>query len=292
MPHQSTPVLKISFGSESTVLKLPAQNASDGSTKGTEDPLRPSSQLSPRPNHTASSKAAKKALKRAKKEAQRRARLGLASPARTFLGSRSPGNMANVSPTYSPLHLASPRPLSTPSPAYTLLCPTSQKIIIKKVKRKKHKRERQPPCPTTGLMSKALPTSDDESMIRQSPRAYQVVGLPTLPVDESIDSPSTGLVAAQTSTSPSSILSGQPSSSSLTEDQGSERPPLCTSSSSCSPSSSILSSHHSSSPPPHTDQQPSKEESFEEPPSCSLPVESALLPDGHTLCVGDVVWGR
>ena len=104
--------------------------------------------------------------------------------------------------------------------------------------------------------------------------------------------PSTVLVAAQTSTSPSSILSGQPSSSSLTEDQRSERPPLCTSSSSCSPSSSILSSHHSSSPPPHTDQQPSKEEAFEEPPSCSLPVESALLPDGHTLCVGDVVWGR
>ena len=290
---QSTPVLKISFGSESTVLKLPAQNASEGSTKGSEDPLRPSSQLSPRPNHTASSKAAKKALKRAKKEAQRRARLGIASPARTFLGSRSPGNMANVSPTYSPLHLASPRPLSTPSPAYTLLCPTSQKIIIKKVKRKKHKRERQPPRPTTGLMSKALPTSDDESMIRQSPRAYPVVvGLPTLPVDESIDSPSTGLVAAQTSTSPSSILSGQPSSSSLTEDQRSERPPLCTSSSSSSPSSSILSSHQSSLPPSHTDQQPSKEESFEEPPSCSLPVESALLPDGHTLCVGDVVWGR
>ena len=27
-------------------------------------------------------------------------------------------------------------------------------------------------------------------------------------------------------------------------------------------------------------------------PSVSLPVESALLPDGHTLCVGDVVWGR
>ena len=142
-------------------------------------------------------------------------------------------------------------------------------------------------------MSKALPTSDDESMIRQSPRAYPVVvGLPIIPVDESIDSPSTGILAAQASTSPSFTLSGQPSSSSLTEDQRSERPPLSTSSSSCSPSSSILSSHHSSSPPSHTDQQPSKEESFEEPPSCSLPVESALLPDGHTLCVGDVVWGR
>ena len=140
---QSAPVLKISFGKESTVLKLPTPNASGGggSTKEDEDPLKPSSHPSPRPNHTASSKAAKKALKRAKKEAQRRARLGLASPARTYLGSRSPGNLANVSPTSSPLHLASPRPLSTPSPAYTLLCPTSQKIIIKKVKRKKHKRE-------------------------------------------------------------------------------------------------------------------------------------------------------
>merc|ERR1719430_1820953 len=217
---QSTPVLKISFGSESTVLKLPAQNASDGSTKGTEDPLRPSSQLSPRPNHTASSKAAKKALKRAKKEAQRRARLGLASPARTFLGSWSPGNLANVSPTYSPLHLASPRPLSTPTPAYTLLCPTSQKIIIKKVKRKKHKRERQPSgseesnsagqnSPTTGssgLVSRVLPTSEDESLMRRSFRDCQPIGLPSIPVDESADSPSSGQITFQSSSS----LAGQP----------------------------------------------------------------------------------
>ena len=303
---QSAPVLKISFGKESTVLKLPAPNASVGvgSTKEDEDPLKPSSHPSPRPNHTASSKAAKKALKRAKKEAQRRARLGLASPARTYLGSRSPGNLANVSPTSSPLHLASPRPLSTPSPAYTLLCPTSQKIIIKKVKRKKHKRERQPSgtegssaaglnTPTTGssgLVSRILPTSEDESLMRRSFRDCQPVGLPCIPVDESVDSPSSG----QTTLQPSSSLTGQPSSSSsLNEDHPSGRPTFLSSQSSTSSSSSpssILSGQPSSS---REDQdQPSGNPSFEELPSCSLPVESALLPDGHTLCVGDVVWGR
>jgi len=300
---QSAPVLKISFGKESTVLKLPAPNASVGvggsCTKEDEDPLKPSSHPSPRPNHTASSKAAKKALKRAKKEAQRRARLGLASPARTYLGSRSPGNLANVSPTSSPLHLASPRPLSTPSPAYTLLCPTSQKIIIKKVKKKKHKRERQPSgteasnapgqnTPTTGssgLVSRVLPTSEEESMMRRSLRECQpAVGLPSIPVDETVDSPSSGQTAGQ----PSSSLVGQPSSSSLMDDHPSGRlPPFSSSSSSSSPSS-ILGGQPSSSSSSPEDHQPT----FGQLPSCSLPVESALLPDGHTLCVGDVVWGR
>jgi len=110
--------------------------------------------------------------------------------------------MANVSPTSSPLHLTSPRPLSTPSPAYTLLCPTSQKIIIKKVKKKKHKRGRQLSGPEA----------------RRSLRECRPIpSLPAIPVDETLE-----------------FLVPRP----------------------------------------------------------SLPVESAMLPDGHTLCVGDVVWGR
>ena len=305
---QSAPVLKISFGKESTVLKLPAQNAAGGggSTKEDEDPLKPSSQPSPRPNHTASSKAAKKALKRAKKEAQRRARLGLASPARTYLGSRSPGNLANVSPTSSPLHLASPRPLSTPSPAYTLLCPTSQKIIIKKVKRKKHKRERQAPSteacsgpaggqntPTTGsVLASSRVLSEDESLMRRC----QPVGLPSIPVDESADSPSSGQSSGSSTMQPSSsptFLSRQPSSSSLIDDHPGGIRPSFSGGNTGKPSSSS-----SSSPSSIVSGQPTSSSSLDDDrprgtlPSCSLPVESALLPDGHTLCVGDVVWGR
>ena len=147
-------------------------------------------------------------------------------------------------------------------------------------------------------------------MMRRSLRECQPVGLPSIPVDESVDSPSSG----QTTFQPSSSLVGQPSSSSMMEDNPSgSRPPFlssCQSSSSSSSSpSSILSGQPSSSSSSLEDHQlggnkPTFEDhqlgggngngkaTFEQLPSCSLPVESALLPDGHTLCVGDVVWGR
>ena len=100
--------------------------------------------------------------------------------------------MANYSPTSSPLHLTSPRPVTTPSPAYTLLCPTSQKIIIKKVKKKKHKRGRQlsEPEADSGTSSSAKlfpPSKDDEGVMRRSLREYRPLGLPPIPIDESCD---------------------------------------------------------------------------------------------------------
>merc|ERR1712098_147808 len=115
---------------------------------------------------SATSKAAKKALRRAKKEAQRRSQglspshvnvnlagyspyrptlpspvngsqIGGVSP-RMSLGGLSPGHqqISGVSPGSSSRFSSPGHQMGSASPAYTLLCPSSQKLIIRKVKKK------------------------------------------------------------------------------------------------------------------------------------------------------------
>ena len=142
---KTAPILKISFGKQSAMAKSDDCAENEGCASA--------------------SKAAKKALKRAKKEAARRAGQsrqgsGLLSPARTYLASKSPHNLANVSPGASPAHWppcpspahwpppASPVRLAAASPgagspAHSLVCPAPvPPHHAKKAKKKKRKKRR------------------------------------------------------------------------------------------------------------------------------------------------------
>lgn len=192
--EKTAPVLKISFGESGVMTVSSAGNDhSDDDTEEEQDDNKLATTVSMKAN-SASSKAAKKALKKAKKEAQRRSmRL---SPGHPYMGGKSPHNLANYSPhRYSlpspstiyrpsltspaasgslspgnqPFSSVSPscssrfsspaHQIGSASPAYTLLCPSSQKIIIKKVKKKKRKDKTrdivdldQTPCSSTDCM--------------------------------------------------------------------------------------------------------------------------------------------
>jgi len=266
--EKPAPVLKISFGKESTVLKLPSKPGTSQYSDFVEpemekDPLKPAgfksfSNCKDKPD-SAGSKAAKKALKRAKKEAQRKA-MGMVSPARTYLGSKSPHNMANFSPGQSPAHratLPSParsfvggispgrhfsgvspvsparfnspaHPIGSASPAYTLLCPGSQKLIIRKIKKKKHKKDKE----------KVKEDAENE---------------------------------AATSSKDAKVLIHFKSSPEIQPDLEEE--------------DQSISPRRTSS-----DEFQTEHVHILEKPGIS--VESALLSDGHTMCVGDVVWGK
>lgn len=265
--EKPAPVLKISFGKEPTVLKLQAKPGTSQYSNFVEpelekDPLKPVgfatfSNYKEKPD-SAGSKAAKKALKRAKKEAQRKA-MGMVSPARTYLGSKSPHNLANFSPGQSPAHrgtLPSParsfvggispgrhfsgvspvsparfnspaHPIGSASPAYTLLCPGSQKLIIRKIKKKKHKKDKE-----------KVEKEDTENETATSSKDTKVL-----------------------------IHFKSKQTSDLDEEEN------------------IFSSRRTSS-----DEFQTKHVPILEKPGIS--VESALLSDGHTMCVGDVVWGK
>lgn len=153
------PVLKISFGKESHVLTVSGREASSEPDAGGE--CEDSENVKPSRTHypAAQTRAAKKALKRAKREAAKRGvGAGLVSPGRKYLGAKSPANFSpGQSPAYRP-SLPSPASLlgaggfspgsssrfsSPASPAYTLMCPSSQKLIIKKIKKKKKKEKRE-----------------------------------------------------------------------------------------------------------------------------------------------------
>jgi len=262
--EKPAPVLKISFGKESTVLKLPSkpgtsQYSKIGEPEKEKDPLKPSnlasfSNCKEKPD-SAGSKAAKKALKRAKKEAQRKA-MGMVSPARTYLGSKSPHNMANFSPGQSPAHratLPSParsfvggispgrhfsgvspvsparfnspaHPIGSASPAYTLLCPGSQKLIIRKVKKKKHKKDKE---------KNKEDAENDASTSHKDTKV--LIHFKSTPQEEEDDR---------------NIISRRISSDEF------------------------------------------QTKNVELPEKPGIAVESALLSDGHTMCVGDVVWGK
>lgn len=262
------PVLKISFGKESTVLKLPPtstsackQYSSFGDEREKEkDPLR-TSLLSK--TNCAISKAAKKALKRAKKEAQRKAGIGMVSPARSYLGGRSPHNRANFSPGQSPAaHRAtlpspargygglspgrfpatSPARFNSPghpqsgSPAYTLLCPGSQKLIIKKVKKKKHKKDKEKDKSEEEPSTSTAKEPDSPKIFNSEPR-----------------------IMSSERSSVNSSLEDNPNPEGI--EQNEEFRPG---------ESSTL-------------------KILERP---GLSVDSAQLKDGHTMCSGDVVWGK
>ena len=270
--EKPAPVLKISFGKESTVLKLPSKPGTSQYSDFVEpeiekDPLKPAtfasfSACKEKPD-SAGSKAAKKALKRAKKEAQRKA-MGMVSPARTYLGSKSPHNMANFSPGQSPAHratLPSParsfvggispgrhfsgvspvsparfnspaHPIGSASPAYTLLCPGSQKLIIRKIKKKKHKKDKEK-GKEDAENEGATSSKDTKVMIhfKSSPAANRKQNSETVGEDGTLDS--RRISSDEFQTEHVHIL---------------EKP--------------------------------------------GISVESALLSDGHTMCVGDVVWGK
>ena len=208
--EKTAPVLKISFGKESRVLTVSGVSSSengevmeDDNDTGEEEASVQTDDIK-KPDE-ATSKAAKKALKRAKKEAQRRS-MRLASPA--HIGGQSPqsGLVSNspfryshpspyralTSPSASPyraLNSLSPgaQPFSGVSPgssrfsspnhqlgsaspaAYTLLCPSSQKLIIKKVKKKRKKDKNrdaqdldQTPCSSTTHDDDLMENNDNE----------------------------------------------------------------------------------------------------------------------------------
>ena len=244
--EKTAPVLKISFGKKSTVLTVSAKHnkiseESESLDQEDEDLCHPSTSkenVCRRPE-SASSKAARKALKKAKRDAQKQSPIHnntnkspvnilthspyRQSPAYSNMGGLSPGlyqgnlspgqHITAVSPASSS-RFSSPGHLGSASPAYTLMCPSSQKIIIKKIKKKKKRtKEREDvnldetPCSST---------ADDN-----------IAG----PVDETAN-----------------------------DDSASDE------------------DYH--------------DVDLDRPGGPGISVESAQLSDGHTMCVGDVVWAR
>lgn len=225
------PVLKISFGKESHVLTVSGREASREPEAGGE--CEDSENVKPSRTHypAAQTRAAKKALKRAKREAAKRGGgAGLVSPGRKYLGAKSPANFSpGQSPAYRP-SLPSPASLlggfspgsssrfsSPASPAYTLMCPSSQKLIIKKIKKKKKKEKKE-----------------------------------KVNLDETPTSSGCGVETEMTGNSEDDI-----SGNILEEGDGVSDPAI--------------------------------EETAVE---GGIPVESAAVAGGGTLCVGDVVWGQ
>ena len=139
--EKTAPVLKISIGKESHVVTIrevidEVTDVDDNQSEDAEN-VMPSTSANKSRNLNAMKKAAKKAVKRAKKEAAKRS-AGIVSPGRPYLGPKSPKAASLVgalSPGSSSM-FNSPAP---GSPAYTLQCPTSQKIIFRKIKKKKKK---------------------------------------------------------------------------------------------------------------------------------------------------------
>jgi len=182
--------------------------------------------------------------------------MGMVSPARTYLGSKSPHNMANFSPGQSPAHratLPSParsfvggispgrhfsgvspvsparfnspaHPIGSASPAYTLLCPGSQKLIIRKVKKKKHKKDKE---------KNKEDAENDASTSHNDTKV--LIHFKSTPQEDEADR---------------NIISRRISSDEF------------------------------------------QTKNLELPEKPGIAVESALLSDGHTMCVGDVVWGK
>ena len=140
--EKPAPVLKISIGKESHVVTVrevidEVTDVDDNQSEDAEN-VMPSTSTNKSRNLNAMKKAAKKAVKRAKKEAAKRS-AGIVSPGRPYLGAKSPKAACLVgawSPGSSSSMFNSPAP---GSPAYTLQCPTSQKIIFRKIKKKKKK---------------------------------------------------------------------------------------------------------------------------------------------------------
>ena len=118
------PVLKISFGKESQVLTVSARSDDSENVK----PSR-SGKKSLMTADAARSKAARKALKRAKREAARRS---------SGAGTKSP---VSVGFSHNVLSSRTSSVSSPSSPAYTLMCPSSQKIIFKKIRAEREKLE-------------------------------------------------------------------------------------------------------------------------------------------------------
>ena len=150
--EKAGPVLKISFGKESHVMTVSGRERSAGnaadevdldSAKQSEDSenVKPSSSREKSGQNLSAAKAAKKALKRAKREAAKRRVVGLVSPGRQYLGAKSPANFSPSQSVSSPASVVGG--FSPGSPAYTLMCPGSQKLIIRKVKKKKKKERKE-----------------------------------------------------------------------------------------------------------------------------------------------------
>ena len=261
--EKPAPVLKISFGRESTVLTVSARNCDDVEDdieKDNNENCNPSTsgvKPSKKPD-LSSSKAAKRALKRAKKEAQKRS-LGLVSPGRSYIsksphnlssyspyrpslpspaasqvGGISPGNLSpgqpfsGVSPASSSRFSSPAHPFGSASPAYTLLCPSSQKLIIKKVKKKKKKGKEK-----------------------------NKIDLDETPCSSTMDDPATSMPTENEIPSDENDASDDSSDKADTEFQGVDDGDV-------------------------GGQQDKP----------GIAVESALLSDGHTMCVGDVVWAK
>jgi len=129
----ATQILKISFGGEGTVLKIPAKyRLGPEESEGNMPPGGSGS--------SATTKAAKKALKRAQKEASKRLqRNGSVSPAATNFNHHSSG----FSPLRSPRN--SPRivPSASNSPAYTFSASTPGNSGTLKIKRTKHHKKKK-----------------------------------------------------------------------------------------------------------------------------------------------------
>ena len=146
------PVLKISIGKESQVVTVSAREVTtdvDGHQSEDAENVMPSTSANKSRNLTAVKKAAKKAVKRAKREAAKRS-AGIVSPGRPYLGPKSPKAAClagGFSPNVGARSPGSSSVFNSPapgSPAYTLQCPSSQKIIFRKVKKKKKRgKERQ-----------------------------------------------------------------------------------------------------------------------------------------------------
>ncbi|CAB4068596.1 PPP2R5 [Lepeophtheirus salmonis] len=142
LPHKSTPVLKISFGSHQgrgTVMKIPARARNVPSLEEVlEEGNEENSKVEKKaPGESSGARAAKKALKRARKEAQKRLKSNCmtaspryrgspvyCSPGRPNIASPLSGSSDNFSPARSPFMTMSPRSV-TPgsSPAYSVILP-------------------------------------------------------------------------------------------------------------------------------------------------------------------------
>uniref|UniRef100_A0A0K2T9K5 PWWP domain-containing protein n=1 Tax=Lepeophtheirus salmonis TaxID=72036 RepID=A0A0K2T9K5_LEPSM len=192
LPHKSTPVLKISFGSHQgrgTVMKIPARARNVPSLEEVlEEGNEENSKVEKKaPGESSGARAAKKALKRARKEAQKRLKSNCmtaspryrgspvyCSPGRPNIASPLSGSSDNFSPARSPFMTMSPRSV-TPgsSPAYSVILPPPSpsqnggrprnKMIIRrpKHKRKKHKKNKK----TEDDDVKALPDTTGSEQI-------------------------------------------------------------------------------------------------------------------------------
>jgi len=270
--EKPAPVLKISFGRESTVLTVSARNCDDVEDdieRDNNENCNPStSGLKPnRKPDLSSSKAAKRALKRAKKEAQKRS-LGLVSPGRPYI-SKSPHNLSGYSPYrpslpspaagqfggISPGNLSPGQPFSGVSPAQHLsgVSPGSSSRFSSPA----HPFGSASPAYTLLCPSSQKLIIKKVKKKKRKGKEKEKINLDETPCSSTIDEAAASMPTENELPSDDNDASDDSSDKADTEFHDVDDGDVA-----C-----------------HQDKP-------------GIAVESALLSDGHTMCVGDVVWAK